>query len=367
MSEKLKIGIIGCGGIAEGKHFPALSHQSSRAEMVAFCDLIPERAEKAAKQYGTPDARVYTDYRELLAEKEIEVVHVLTPNVSHCELTVAALEAGKHVMCEKPMAATTSDAQKMLDAQKKSGKLLTIGYQNRYRQDSQVLKKMCEAGQLGEIYYARAQAIRRRGVPTWGVFPNKALQGGGPLIDIGTHTLDLTLWMMDNYEPYSVMGASFEKLGRLLKPGEQGNGFTPWDNEDYQVEDSAFGFVTMKNGAVIVVETAWALNILDVGEAKTTLCGTKAGADMNDGLRINHIVFDKQTVTRPETTTPSGVAFFEGAAVMNESDFECTVWLDAVQGKGELLVKPEQAFVVTRILDAIYESARTGKPVYLDD
>ena len=201
MSEKLKIGIIGCGGIAEGKHFPALSHQSSRAEMVAFCDLIPERAEKAAKQYGTPDARVYTDYRELLAEKEIEVVHVLTPNVSHCELTVAALEAGKHVMCEKPMAATTSDAQKMLDAQKKSGKLLTIGYQNRYRQDSQVLKKMCEAGQLGEIYYARAQAIRRRGVPTWGVFPNKALQGGGPLIDIGTHTLDLTLWMMDNYEP----------------------------------------------------------------------------------------------------------------------------------------------------------------------
>ena len=225
---------------------------------------------------------------------------------------------------------------------------------------------MCEAGDLGDIYYARAQAIRRRGVPTWGVFPNKALQGGGPLIDIGTHSLDLTLWMMNNYEPKSVMGASFEKLGRLLKPGEQGNGFSTWDNEDYQVEDSAFGFVTMKNGAVITIDASWALNTLDQGEAITMLCGTKAGADMKDGLRINHIVYDKQTVTKPETATPQGVAFFEGAEVMSAEDFECNTWLDAVQGKGELIVKPEQAFVVTQILDAIYESARTGKAVYFD-
>lgn len=366
MSEKIKVGIIGCGGIAGAKHLPALAHQAHRVEIVAFCDIIPERAKESAEEFGTPDARVYTDYRELLAEKDIEVVHVLTPNVSHCELTVAALEAGKHVMCEKPMAATTADAKKMLEAQKKSGKLLTIGYQNRYRQDSQVLKKMCEAGELGEIYYARAQAIRRRGVPTWGVFPNKALQGGGPLIDIGTHSLDLTLWMMDNYEPYSVMGASFEKLGRLLKPGEQGNGFGPWDNEDYQVEDSAFGFVTMKNGAVITVQASWALNTLDEGEAITELCGTRAGADMKDGLRINHVIFDKRTVTKPETATPQGVDFFEGASAMSETDFECNTWLDAVQGKGELIVKPEQAFVVTQILDAIYESAHTGKAVYFE-
>ena len=363
--KKLKIGIVGCGGIANNKHLPAIK-KNGHFEAVAFCDLIEERAVKAKEDYGTEDARVYTDYQELIKE-DLDAVYVLTPNNAHAPVTIAALKAGKHVMCEKPMAKTYAEAKEMAETARQTGKILTIGYQNRYRGDSLYLKKACENGDLGEIYYAKAHAIRRRAVPTWGVFPNKALQGGGPLIDIGTHALDITLWMMDNYEPYSVMGASFEKLGRLLKPGEQGNGFTPWDNEDYQVEDSAFGFVTMKNGAVIVVETAWALNILDVGEAKTTLCGTKAGADMNDGLRINHIVFDKQTVTRPETTTPSGVAFFEGAAVMNESDFECTVWLDAVQGKGELLVKPEQAFVVTRILDAIYESARTGKPVYLDE
>lgn len=193
---------------------------------------------------------------------------------------------------------------------------------------------MCEAGELGEIYYARAQAIRRRGVPTWGVFPNKALQGGGPLIDIGTHSLDLTLWMMNNYEPQSVMGASFEKLGRLLKPGEQGNGFSPWDNEDYQVEDSAFGFVTMKNGAVITIDASWALNTLDVGEAMTMLCGTKAGADMKDGLRINHIVYDKQTVTKPETATPQGVAFFEGASVMSCRRFRMQCLAGCCTGQG---------------------------------
>lgn len=112
MSDKIKVGIIGCGGIANAKHLPALSHQKNRVDIVAFCDLIPERAKKAAEKYGTENADVYTDYRELLKDESIEVVHVLTPNISHCELTVAALEAGKHVMCEKPMAATPADAKK---------------------------------------------------------------------------------------------------------------------------------------------------------------------------------------------------------------------------------------------------------------
>ena len=141
----IKVGIIGCGGIANQKHFPALKALGNRVEIVAFCDIIKERAEKAAAEFGTPDAKVFTDYRDLVAIPEIESVHVLTPNVSHCELTVAALDAGKNVLCEKPMAATPADAQKMLDAQKRSGKILTIGYQNRCRQDSLTLKAICEA------------------------------------------------------------------------------------------------------------------------------------------------------------------------------------------------------------------------------
>ena len=150
-----------------------------------------------------------TDYKELLKDEEIDVVHVCTPNVSHSPITVAAFEAGKNVMCEKPMAHTTEAAQEMMDAWKKSGKKFTIGYQNRFRKDTQMLHEACQAGDLGEIYFAKAHAIRRRAVPTWGVFPNKVKQGGGPLIDIGTHALDITLWMMNNYEIDSVTGSVF--------------------------------------------------------------------------------------------------------------------------------------------------------------
>ena len=127
---KVKIGIVGCGGIANQKHLPAMKKNSDLCEVVAFCDIIPERAEKAAKEYGVEGAKVYTDYHDLLANPDVEIVHVLTPNVAHCPITVAAFEAGKHVYCEKPMAHNTADAQKMVDAWKKSGKQFTIGYQN---------------------------------------------------------------------------------------------------------------------------------------------------------------------------------------------------------------------------------------------
>ena len=188
----VRIGIIGCGGIANGKHLPSLKRLPNVA-MVAFCDIVEERAVRAKAQYGTPDAKVYTDYKKLLEDKTIDVVHVLTPNRSHSFITVDALEAGKHVMCEKPMAINSEEAQKMLDAAKRTGKKLTIGYQSRQRSDAQYMKKEVLAGTFGEIYYAKATAIRRRAVPTWGVFLNEYEQGGGPLIDIGTHALDLTL------------------------------------------------------------------------------------------------------------------------------------------------------------------------------
>ena len=272
MSKKLKIGVVGCGGIANQKHFPAMKANSDLCEIVAFCDIIRERAEQGAKEYGVEGARVYEDYHDLLADPEVEVVHVLTPNVAHCPITVAAFEAGKHVYCEKPMAHNTFDAQQMIDAWKKSGKQFTIGYQNRFRPEVQNLKKACELGDLGDIYYGKAHAVRRRAVPTWGVFPDKSKQGGGPLIDIGTHALDLTLWMMDNYEPATVSGSVFYKLGHLQQATE-GNLFGPWDPETYEVEDSAMGFIKMKNGTAITLEAAWAINMTESREASTTVKG----------------------------------------------------------------------------------------------
>lgn len=357
--EKIKIGIVGCGGIANGKHLPAIQ-RNGNYEIVAFCDIKKERAEEAKEKYGTPDARVYTDYKELIQE-DLTAVYVLTPNKSHSEISIAAMKAGKHVMCEKPMAKSYEEAKAMVETAKETNRILTIGYQNRYRPDSLYLKRACENGDLGDIYYAKAHAIRRRAVPTWGVFLDEEQQGGGPLIDIGTHALDLTLWMMDNYEPESVTGSVYRKLADQK---EQGNAFGEWDPNEFTVEDSAFGFIKMKNGATINLESSWALNTLEVDEAKTSLCGTKAGADMKDGLRINRVQYNKQCVEKPDLKS-GGVAFYEGKGQSN-TDIEQQIFYDAITKGTELVVKPEQAIVVTRILEAIYESAKTGKTIYFD-
>ncbi len=352
---KVKVGIIGCGGIANGKHLPSLKKLET-AELVAFCDIILERAERAAKEYGVEDSLVTADYKELLADPEIEVVHVLTPNRMHSTITVDALEAGKHVMCEKPMAINSAEARLMLDAAKRTGKKLTIGYQSRQRPDSLYMKQEAEQGTFGEIYYAKATALRRRAVPTWGVFLNEYEQGGGPLIDIGTHALDLTLWMMNNYRPKYCVGTTFHKLSGDTN---QGNAWGNWDPEKFTVEDSAFGFIVMENGATIVLESAWALNTLDVREAITTVCGTLAGGDMDDGIRINGIRNNVQYVLKPDLAG-KGAAFFDGNAGEAPADREARLWIDAVLRDTEPLVKPEEAFVVTQILEGIYTSAKTG-------
>ena len=362
--DKVRIGIIGCGGIANQKHMPALKKLPD-VEMVAFCDIVEERAQAAAEKFGVEGAKVFTDYKELL-KLDLDVVHVLTPNKQHSFITVDALESGKHVMCEKPMAINSAEAKKMLDAAKRTGKKLTIGYQNRFRPECQYLKKVVEAGDLGDIYYARAQAIRRRAVPTWGVFLDAENQGGGPLIDIGTHALDLTLWEMDNYEPAMVVGSVFRKLADKENAA---NAWGSWDPKKFTVEDSAFGFIKMKNGATIVLESSWALNTLLVDEAKTILCGDKAGADMlgpdDNPLRINGERFSKLYTTEPDLKSAS-VAFFDGEMGGSPAEMEARQWINHVKYDTPLTTKPEQAIVVTKILEAIYESNKTGKPVFFD-
>ena len=323
----VRVGFIGCGGIANGKHFPGMAQQEG-VDMCAFCDLILERAEKAAKEYGTPDAKVYTDYHELLADPTIDAVHVLTP----------------------------------------------IGYQYRHFPENQVAKKVVDSGVLGDVYYAEATYLRRRGVPTWGVFTDKAKQGGGPLIDIGTHALDLTLFLMNNYDVDYVCGTSFEKLGHTLDAKHQGQvnyrgEFDTWNNETYDVEDSAVGFIKMKNGATIVLRAAWAINMAEDyaanGEAYTMLAGTEGGLDTKEGrVRLNHVVAEYPTISWVGNKVRGFIpGFSQGPAPKSK---EAEIWVKALKGEGELFVTADQAYVVTRILDAIYESNRTGKPVYFD-
>lgn len=364
--KKLKIGVIGCGGIANQKHFPALKNNGGLNEITAFCDIIEERAVKAAEEYGTEDAKVYTDYKELLADPNVEVVHICTPNVSHSEIAIAAFAAKKHVYCEKPMSHSTEEAAKMIQAWKESGMQFTVGYQNRFRAEVQNLHKACEEGDLGDIYYAKAHAVRRRGVPTWGVFMDKEAQGGGPLIDIGTHALDITLWCMDNYEVDSVSGSVFYKLGELEQAAE-GNIFGPWDPKTFEVEDSAVGFVKMKNGATIALEASWALNMLESREASTTLCGTKAGAEIHSGMSYdkNELIYNRGRngqLMEETISSVGGVAYFGGGGG-EEGTIDCRQWLEAVQNGTEPLVKPEEAFAVTKILDAIYRSAKEHREI----
>jgi predicted dehydrogenase len=363
---KLKIGIIGCGAIANQKHFPAMKDNQDLCEIVAFCDIIKDRAKRAAIEFGTSNARVYEDYRDLLADSEAEIIHVLTPNVSHCLITVDAFEAGKNVYCEKPMAHNSTDAKAMINAWKQSGKQFTIGYQNRFRPEIQNLKKACEKGDLGDIYYGKAHAVRRRAVPTWGVFPDKSKQGGGPLIDIGTHALDITLWCMDNYDVESVTGSVFYKLGNLPQATE-GNVFGPWDPEKYEVEDSAMGFIKMKNGAAINLEAAWAINMTESKEASTTLCGTLAGAEILSGMSYleDQLIYNRGRngqLMEERITSGGKVAYFEGGS-RDPGVIDNRQWLEAILNDTEPLVKPEEALIVTCILDAIYQSAEKHQEI----
>lgn len=361
MDRIVKVGIIGCGGIANGKHMPSL-HALPNVEMVAFCDLIEERAIKAAEKYGTPDAKVYTDYKELLKDKEIEVVHVLTPNKSHANITVDALYADKHVMCEKPMAKTAADAKRMVDAAKATGKKLTIGYQHRQKPQSVFAKAYIEGDALGEIYYANCLAVRRRGTPNWGVFLNEEEQGGGPIIDIATHSLDLTLYLMNNYEPSVVLGKTHKKMehpeaGNIW--GDNGVSTTP-------LEEAACAMIVMKNGATIMLETSWALNTAEpIAEGSCVLCGSKSGLQIkNDKLVLNKVELNRQQVTEVDTSA-GGVNFYAGVQE-TPALVEARNWIKAVVEDTDPVVLPEQAYVVSQILEAIYTSSKTGKPVYFE-
>ncbi|MFV0344482.1 MAG: Gfo/Idh/MocA family protein [Anaerocolumna sp.] len=356
--KKLKYGMIGCGGIATSKHYSALNDMHDIVEVIAVCDVIKERALESAKHFGINTEYAFTDYKKLLEVEEIDAVLVLTPNISHSFISVDAMNAGKHVMCEKPMAINSVEAKKMVKTAHETGRLLTIAYQNRYRQDSLYLKKTCENNELGEIYYAKAHALRRKAVPTWGVFTDIEKQGGGPLIDIGTHALDLTLWTMNNYEPEYVVGSVYKKMS----DNPDGNMFGEWNPKEINVEDSAFGYIKMKNGTTIILESSWALNTRDIREAQCTLHGTKAGVDMIDGLTYNDAHNGKLRNIKIDLES-NEIPFFEGGSVKEEC-IEARLFANAILNDEELVVTPEQALVVTEILEAIYESSKSNKPIY---
>ncbi len=353
------VGIVGCGFVANMKHLPALSN-ISEAEIVAIFDVNQARAEEAGAKFA-PDAVIHKTFDELISDNNVDTVYILTANSTHSEYAIKAMQAGKHVLCEKPMAMNLDEAERMLEISEKTKKKLTIGYQCRLIPEVVYLKQLCDKGTLGDIYYAKALAVRRRAVPTWGSFLDKEAQGGGCLIDMGTHAIDLALHLMNNYEVASVMGNTYNYLG---KNPTDANAFGKWDPDKFEVEDSAFALIRMKNGATISVDCSWALNTLLVQENKTVLCGTKGGADMFDGVRLNGESDGVLTVTTPDIYKTSGASLknFRNAP---EIPTESRLWIDAIINDTEPFVKPYEAYTVSRIIEAIYESARTGQSVSL--
>lgn len=366
---KLKVGFIGCGGIAEDKHMRALAHLSDRFEMLGFSDTNVDRAALMCERFGAPGAKAYTDYHNMLEDERIDVVHVCTPNDRHAQNAIDSLRAGKHVMCEKPMANTPEAAQAMLEAARAGKRKLSVSYQYRFREDSIFLKRAASEGMLGSITHVTAQALHRKNVPTWGCFLNKAAQGGGPLIDAGTHALDLAMWMLGDYDVSYVVGNAYRKLNE--RP--EGNLWGKWDSRKFEVEDSAFGFIRMKSGATILLETAWALNISENRNQLVTLCGSEGCAEqieiapMRYSWRINRLVNGMRSSIVPNL--PSEYIFdrtMTHELTVEAPQKEMLAWHSAIVEDREPLVTAEQGLMVSRVLDAIYKASEAQRPVWLE-
>ncbi len=354
MEKRLKIGIIGTGGISH-LHMKGYNSMPDLCEIVAFCDVNPESAAKARDTYNS-SGRTTCDYREVINDPEIDAVSVATPNAYHKQPTVEALRAGKHVLCEKPLGMNAAECKEMCAAARESGKILQVALQNRFTSAGRFMKTYVDSGAMGEIYYARAQALRRRGVPGWGVFIDKEKQGGGPLIDIGVHILDFTLYLMGYPKPVSATGKTWDVLG---KNPEIWNGMGDYDRSKFTVEDFAVGMIKFENGAVVTLESSFMAN-LDGNPFQTDLFGTKAGASVKvyeqNGIKIfteqNQQLFDMTPVNLP--------------SVDSSHVDEVKAFVQAIKNGDPSPVPGEQGLILNAIFDAIYKSSETGKEQSVD-
>lgn len=353
----MKIAIIGAGGIACGAHAPAYEKMKN-VEVAAVCDVILERAERLAKRLGA--SNVYTDYIEMLEKENLDAVDICTPNYLHSIIAVEALNRGINVFCEKPDAINVKEAEKMKLAAEQSGKVLMVMRNNRFRTTSSYLKKYIEDGKMGEIYAARCGWQRRRGVPgKGGWFTTKKLSGGGPLIDLGVHMIDLTMWLMGNPKPIAVSGCTYEKFATSDIADSVNSKFGDSVSQGtFDVEDLAMGFIRFDNGACMQIEFSWASNIKGENQF-LELRGTKSGAEWSttdEQLKIYGEEYGKTTNIMPNING-------DGSIPMHEANLRHFV--DVVANGEEPMFVPQQGLNMIKILEAFYKSADEGKEIPL--
>lgn len=341
---KLRVGIIGAGQIVQASHIGNYKSHDE-VEIVGICDTNKEAARKVAEKYQIPN--YYDSHITMLDELKPDAVSVCVPNAFHSQITCDALERGSHVYCEKPPGITVEEVEHMEQLAKEKNRLLTFGFHFRHGANVSFIKEKIENGDFGDIYRANVRWIRRRGIPGWGNFTNKKMQGGGPLIDIGSHMLDLAFYLMDYPEIDYLCTTAHDKIGKRGGMGLMG----AWEGERFTVEDTLFGFIRFKNGASLALETAFALNVKERDIRSVELFGDKLGASLfplETYGEDNGLLTNTEYPYLPETD-------LHKAAIGS--------FVRSCLGEEPLMVTPSQAVYVQKVLCACYESAATKKPV----
>jgi predicted dehydrogenase len=350
--KKINAAIIGTGNIS---HFHYNAYKLlDNVEITSVCDINKERAEKFAKQYNIKN--VYTDYNEMLKDKEIDVVSVTTWNNVHAPASIAALNAGKHVLCEKPLALNAQEAKLMADTAKKAGKLLMVGFCRRFGENAKTLKKYIDEGDFGKVYYAKTGCTRRWGNPG-GWFSDKKRSGGGPVIDLGVHMIDLVRFLNGKPKAASVTASTFNHIG--MKPGVKGVGkyYSADYSEFNDVEDGASAIIKFDNGLTLAFETSWVQNVKE-DRLYLELFGDKAGVSMEPEIEIygdkDSFLANTKLILDPEES-----------GFQHNFNKEIEHFIDCVVNGAPCLNTAEDGLEIMKILDAIYESAKTGHEVII--
>ena len=336
---KVRAAVVGLGwpGIQHLKGYIA----DPRSEVIAVCDLDKGHVRSVAKEYKVP--RVYTDHLKMLENDDIDAVSVCLPNFLHAPISIDALNAGKHVLCEKPPARNAQEALAMADASRQNNKTLMYALVQRFDGSTQQLKRLVREGKLGEIYFGKAGYVRRRGVPVGkeGWFVDRERSGGGALIDIGVHALDCVWWLMNSPRPVEVMGTSYSHFKHLVP-----------DDIKYDVDDATFAQIRFENGATIILETTWALNL--PGDNYIKVAGTKAGATLSPFTLYTEE--DGRELDKP-LDAPS----------INSFDEEVKHFVGCIIDGTEPISSAQQGIMLMQMLDGIYESAQKGRSVPIAD
>lgn len=349
----LKVGVIGGGSISEFHIKPYVANDE--VELKALCDSNEQRLAEAGKRYGITN--LYSNYAELLKNEEIDAVSICTWNNTHAEIAIAALEAGKHVLVEKPLSMTVEQALAVEAAVEKSGKILQVGFVRRHGDNTKLLKQFIDQDEFGEIYYAKASCLRRLGNPG-GWFSDQTKSGGGPLIDLGVHMIDICWYLMGKPRPVSVSGNTYSKLGNrshienlsFYKAAD----YNPTINN---VEDMANALIRFDNGASLYVDVSFTLHAKK-DELFVKLFGEKGGAEIEPELAM---VTEKNNTILNITPQIDSLSFdFEGA-FRNEINH----FVDCCLTGKETIAPVADGVQVMKMLNAVYESAKTGKEVYL--